>query len=738
MLKDVQWSEDGTYTPQGLHKPLEFFSEGLKNSIRFDLELGYFNSAAINVLAPSFATFIKNGGRMRMAINNIVSQRDKTAIEDGKNGNIDAPFDLTDWQSIHEALDDYGDHFFRCLAFLIQEERIEIRIIKPRGTNGISHSKKGFFEDGEMAVSFNGSANFTLGGLFNNRENISIVFNTSPDSMIRNMVENRKKEFDNIMNGSSNEVDYLSPADLEAAIRSEYGSPELEDLLDVEDKLRRFRKENNAIQEIQDKQNPKFPFSTGPRDYQQKAFENWLANGQKGLFAMATGTGKTITSLNVLLEIYKRKGYYKAIILVPTITLVNQWEEECRKFNFSRIIKVNSKNTKWREEINRLKFDERYCKSGENISFVIVSTYTTFCRSNAFEVLNSFSKNQTLLIADEAHNMGARGILKRLKDIVYLRRIGLSATPERQFDDKTNERLLRFFGAQGGYTYEYSMAEAIKNNVLCRYFYYPHIVELTNDEMEQYIELSVKIAHYFNISTGSFEHEDDVLKALLLARKRIIHKAENKLCVFKDVIQKRYEDKRSLMYTLVYVPEGNKTDTEFSDVFDTEDFVSEDEDTIHLIDAYTKIVSDVDKFVTVKKFTSDSADRDKTLADFADGKLQVLTSMKCLDEGVDVPQSELAIFCASTGNPRQFVQRRGRILRTHKNKQYAYIHDLVVIPKILDTCPSYRMEQKLLKKELERVSNFALLSENPSDTQIELNEVMTYYGLNLYNNNHIL
>ena len=149
------------------------------------------------------------------------------------------------------------------------------------------------------------------------------------------------------------------------------------------------------------------------------------------------------------------------------------------------------------------------------------------------------------------------------------------------------------------------------------------------------------------------------------------------------------------------------------------------------------MVSDIDKYVTVKRFVSGQADRDSVLRDFASGKLQVLTSMKCLDEGVDVPRSEMAVFCASTGNPRQFIQRRGRVLRTHPDKHMAILHDLVVLPEVGSACDSFKMEQVLLRNELIRVKNFSMLSENPSFSQIELGPVMRHYGLNLYNNDHI-
>lgn len=224
-----------------------------------------------------------------------------------------------------------------------------------------------------------------------------------------------------------------------------------------------------------------------------------------------------------------------------------------------------------------------------------------------------------------------------------------------------------------------------------------------------------------------------------MARKRIIHKATNKLDEFRKIIEERYERNGNLKYSLVYVPEGNKSEY-FSDIemYDTDELIADDIVSDHLIDIYTEEVMKLDKYITVRKFVSGQKDRDSILKDFAEGKLQVLTSMKCLDEGVDVPRSELAIFCASTGNPRQFIQRRGRILRKHPEKYMAEIHDLVVVPEVNATSPSYRMEQSLLKGELMRVKNFSLLSENPSFSQVELRAVMEYYGLNMYNNEHIL
>ena len=742
MLYEVDWADDGTYRPGEFNSPEKFFNDCLENSKEFDLQLGYFSSATISVLADGFATFISNGGRMRLVINHIVSEEDKEAISKGVHGGVIDCFDLTNFEALRQTFDEYQQQFFECLAFLIYDKRIDIRIIKPKNKKGISHTKSGQFRDGDSITSFTGSANFTISGLFNNLEEIKIDRSDSVDMMVQKRIASQRFEFDTIMEGKKHNVEYLSPDNLVSAIMSNYGDKDIEELLDVEAKLHQIKK-SKAYKEYQKHFDmvceedidftPSFPFPSGPREYQKEAFENWKNNGQKGLFAMATGTGKTITSLNCLYEIYHRKGYYKAIILVPTITLVNQWEQECRKFKFSNITKVYSKNLFWRDEVERILFNEKYKAENESeVSYIIISTYASYSRENVFKVLNGFDKKRLLLIADECHNMGSGSLIKRLNEIPYLRRIGLSATPERQFDDEGNKKLNKFFGSENHYTYEYSMEEAIQNGVLCKYMYYPHVVQLTPEEMDIYVELSNKIAKYFNFDKGVFDGIDEKLKMLLLMRKRIVHKAEHKLNAFKEIIEKRYQDKGDLKYSLVYVPEGNTPDyIGGNDDFDKSEDIADDNDAEHLINQYTQAVAEVDEHITVRKFVAGQKDREEILCDFADGKLQVLTSMKCLDEGVDVPRSELAIFCSSTGNPRQFIQRRGRVLRNHPDKKMAELHDLVVIPEVNPYSESYRMEQSLVRGELERVKNFANLSENPSFSEMELRNVLDHYSLTL-------
>lgn len=759
MLKaNVLWPGSRRFKSRTEWEPIGFFSEALCNATQFDIKLGFFSSSAINVLSDGFATFLYNGGRMRMIINDILSINDRNAIMAGEEDAVVPFFDLQNIVKVKQILSERDKHFFECLAWLIRNERLDIKIVVPKEGEGIAHSKCGLFSDGLNRVAFDGSCNFSRTALIDNLESLTAFCDWDGQGDVYK-IDDIAEDFERTFSGNDNSVIYLKADDVKAGISANFKHKEIGELIRDEQNLISKRLNSNFSQNIQDVLNkakrkvesiiqklegqgiaisnerePRFPFDE-PRDYQKQAYENWKANGQKGLFAMATGTGKTLTSLNCLLNIYRKFNFYKALILVPTITLVDQWEDECKKFHFKHIIKVSSKNPNWKSEVDAIKLKEDFNVSDEEISFIIIATYASFARESIFHELVSFSKRtcrQLLLIADEAHNMGAGRILDRLSGVKFLRRIGLSATPERQFDDAGNRAILDFFGCQDGYTFEYNMQEAIDNGFLCRYRYFPHLVRLDDLEMAEYVRISLQLAKFFNADNESFPTSDEMLMRLLLKRKRIVHKAKNKEYIFRQIIQNRYAEKGNLKYTLVYVPEGAKPDDNTSDMFDMSEVVESDDYTENLIDTYTQIVQNVSNTTTVKKFTSGIKDRNDILDKYAKGEIEVLTSMKCLDEGVDVPRSELAIFCASTGNPRQFIQRRGRILRRHPDKHMAVIHDLVVAPEISIGQECYNMERSLLKGELKRVRDFAVLSENADYAYTELEEVLSYYNLPLF------
>lgn len=734
MLKKIIWSEDRSYRTGSESEPIQFYMDGLCHSNHFDLLLGYFSSAAINILSLGFATFLYNGGTLRMVANHVLSLEDKTALLAGREGNVqNIEIDLSDIKQLKRSLDEYGKHFFDCLAWLIANDKIQIKLIKPKYGRGIAHYKSGAFSDGVNTVGFKASCNFTAFGLLENLEELD-GFLSWENSRSSKMINRQNKDFENIFSGESEIVDYLEIEDVLVAIKSEFGNNSLNELLIREKELvekksrvldnRGIRKTfENAITRIEEIiREPRFPFTLGPRPYQMEAYSNWVNNNFQGIFAMATGTGKTITSLNCLLQEIKKGTdmVYHAIILVPTITLVNQWSDEALKFNFQEIIKVSSK-VQWENALATTLSTSKRIPT----SFIIITTYASFVKDRFNKYLKDFPED-TIFIADEAHNTGSPNVSNKLSSVSLNKRIGLSATPKRVYDIEGSAAMESFFNDKEPYTYSFSMERAIEEGILCKYYYYPHIVTLTAEELKEYIEITKKLLKYFNKQSGAFE-ENDIVQILLLKRKRIIHKAVNKLAITKQILEARFKKEGHLKYTFIYVPEGSTPDI-------TEDS-TEDEETIKIINQYTREIGRIDDSIMVNQFISGMEDRDEVLEQFKEGKIHVIASMKCLDEGVDIPRAEHAIFCSSTGNPRQFIQRRGRILRTHPQKDIAIIHDLIVIPDLSASnanSDSFKAERSLVEKELERVMYFASLAINPYETETVFEEICNHYDLNIY------
>ena len=729
MLRDVDWSLDRDYKTDSENEPLHFYLDGLANSNEFSLLLGYFSSAAINLLSVGFATFISKGGNMKMVINHLLSFKDKDAVKKANEETINKVFDLTDVVSLNKVLDEYDTHFFECLAYLISEKRIKIKVIKPKNNRGIAHYKSGVFSDGQDSIAYKASCNFTLYGLSENLEELE-AFLSWENGRSNKLIKKQLTQIDNYFSEKDEDVEYLNVDDIEVVLKDKFGKKDISELLVQEEQL--FRKKmsltsNTKLKKtitklLKDidvvKNSPRFPYVEGPRPYQIEAYNKWVENGEKGLFAMATGTGKTLTSLNCLLNQYYENSSYKAVILVPTVALVSQWKDECRKFNFNNVITVSSQE-KWPQNISFLNSASNFI----DVSFVIIVTYASFYRSNFQSHFKNLPK-ETLLIADEAHNLGSNNISKVLPKIHLNQRIGLSATPDRKFDDIGNKSIEEFFNDKPPFVYSYTMEQAMQMGWLCKYKYYPHIVKLTDVELAEYVKKSKQLIKYFDNQTKRYKDCKEV-EILLLERKRIIHKAHNKLAVFKNILDEEFNERGKLKYTLVYVPEGVEPNYD-----DVDDFIEDQED-ISLINEYTRAVSSTDSSIMVKQYTSNTSNRNEVIKGFQQGKIDVLTSMKCLDEGVDVPRSELAIFCASTGNPRQFIQRRGRVLRNHPDKTFAVIHDLVVVPNTDDEY-TFEMEKNMIKKELERVVDFSNLAINKIDTYNELRPILNHYNLNLY------
>ena len=707
MLSDVHFKH--SYT-SGYDEPKDFFTEALIESCNFDLGLGFFSSSGIRSLSYGFALFIANGGKMRVVMNHILSKEDKEVIENGQKHLIEDFEDniLCDIKKLIETLSKEDEQFFRCLSYLISVDRIKfVATVSTKG--GLGHDKYGIFKDEKgNKVAFIGSANFSQSALELNGETITVF--TSPND--DNRIAEYQTLFDQSWENDTPHLIHIPIENVKTFIREKFPEASLTNLIEEGINLRESIGMDNDVPQkyykpiskrIIDKielkeQEPRFPFPE-ERKIQIDAYNAWIGNGKKGMFAMATGSGKTVTALNCIRKQYKENGYYKAIIVVPTQALAMQWEHETKSFNFQNIVSTHS-DKDWKDVLSRY-ITRSLLDSTKSI--ILITTYATFNRNDIQLFLKKVRGIETFIyVADEAHNIGSQNSLKHLPEMINWR-IGLSATPERIYDDLGTEKLYDFFDSKPPkYTYRYTMKQAIEEGILCHYDYYPIFIELTSSEMEEYERISDQLRKYIDADTGKYKPNAE---KLLLKRKRIIHKAENKKIAISDLLEE-LKQKQKLDYTFVFVPEGYEPDYSINDSYNI------DQDDIHIIDEYAQMFKE--HGYSYHKYISGLDDAPSILQNFADGDIQILLSMKCLDEGVDIPRAEHAIFCSSTGNPRQFVQRRGRVLRKCKGKEKARIWDLIVTPpNILDE--SNKIERNLFFNEVKRIVNFAALADNQID-----------------------
>lgn len=714
--------------------PLEFFGEVIPLSKKIQFKLGYFSSNSISTLSYGFAQFIYNGGTIDFLINHFVTENDFKLINNdfildkGFYNSIETKI-INDLEKLNDVLTKKQvNHFYNCLRYLIDNNRLNIIPVTTK-TGEISHFKEAlFWDDEDNIVNIVGSCNFTHKGIVCNGE--SFVINRSWGEVSeRANIANEVNEYITIFKKESKEFIYLDPEKLINIIKENSISLTDKELLEEELNLVDIYSETHSQEEIKIKKvnsnlkekfkktveeitsKPKFPIPLNPREYQVEAYNNWVNNNFSGIFGMATGTGKTKTSLNCVLNEYKKYSHYYTLILVPSIVLLNQWEEEVIEFNFQNIIKIGGGNN-WEKDFSNYVSN---FNAGIKKNLVIISTYSSFTTSKFQKYFKRIEKD-FILIADEAHNMGAKNIKDVIKNSQIAKRIGLSATPRRIYDLEGTQFIDKFFKDEEPYIYSFTMKQAMEMDFLTNYKYYPVLVELNEEELEKYIEISKKLLRYFDFEKGEFK-KDPVVEKLLLLRKSIIHKAKNKVECFKNILLE-LKQLNKVKYIFTYIPEGFTYD--------------EDGSSEKMLNRFLLSANEVLPGLKMNSYISEGQNMNDLMRGFSEGKIDMLFAMKMLDEGVDVPRAEVGIFASSTGNPRQFIQRRGRLLRKHKDKPYSTIFDMVVIPRLNDNnVEIFNLEKKLVHNELRRVGYFASLALNFYDSKQALEQVCLKYNLDL-------
>ena len=448
---------------------------------------------------------------------------------------------------------------------------------------------------------------------------------------------------------------------------------------------------------------PKLPADLQLRSYQQQAISNWFKNQGRGTLKMATGSGKTITALAIVYQLYQQIGLQVAIVICPFRHLVNQWGRECEKFNLQPILACESIH-KWQS-----KFSHQLARinTGQQKFLTIVTTNETLI-TPGFQSQLKYLPDRTLIIGDEVHNLGAKKRESSLPRNVGLR-LALSATPERHYDEIGTQNILDYFGDI--LQPEFTLKDAIEQGALVHYLYYPILVELTQDESEQYLKLTRAITRKLlyqhqgrAVNHDEFDTAD--ITPLLMQRSRLIGAAANKLTALKALMQ----DRLSTSHTLFYCGDGSS-------------------DSTRQLTAVTHLLgTELGYRVNTYTATTSLPDREQLRQQFESGALQGLVAIRCLDEGIDIPAIKHAVILASSTNPRQFIQRRGRILRPDPGKDRATLYDMVVLPPELDR-DTLAIERNLLKKELLRLIEFADLADNAAAARFQLLTLQKRYGL---------
>jgi DNA phosphorothioation system restriction enzyme len=453
---------------------------------------------------------------------------------------------------------------------------------------------------------------------------------------------------------------------------------------------------------------PKLPASLQLRQYQRQAITNWFSNNGRGTLKMATGSGKTITALAIACELYQQINLQVLLVVCPYRHLVTQWARECEKFNLQPILAFENLHT-WQSQLSTQLYNLR---SGSQQFVTVITTNSTLI-GDGFQSQLKYFPPKTLIIGDEAHNLGSPKLEESLPRRVGLR-LALSATPERYFDDYGTQSLFDYFGSV--LQPEFTLRDAISQGALVHYLYYPILVELTEAESIAYLKLTKKIGRSLLYrerkygETRNFEDHED-LKPLLMQRARLIGAAENKLNALRDLMTTR----RETTHTLFYCSDGSQEAGQRS--------------SLRQLKAVAKILG-VELGYRVSTYTAHTCldERENLRRQFESGGLQGLVAIRCLDEGVDIPAIQTAVILSSSGNPRQFIQRRGRVLRPHPNKERATIFDMIVLPPDLDR-ETIEVERNLLKKELRRFVEFADLADNAGEARMKLLALQKRYGL---------
>lgn len=696
-LKDVEINS--TYET-GQNDPVNcFLVPVLTSALSYDRLAGFFSSSSLAVAARGIAGLIKNGGKMRLIVSPKLHKEDTEIIRAVIN---DPEKSIT--QELIIELDNIQNDFEKdhlsALGWMLANGYLEIRIAcvlnddyTLQNTHALFHQKVGIFEDydGNM-VSFSGSINETASGWLNNIEEFK-VFKSWESGQQKYVYDDRKK-FDEFWNGTREKVKIYN---LPEAVRKKI--IQISEDFSIENFLLTTYKKNSRVatgHNIVENNLNLFP-------YQKVALQKWKENNYRLLFEMATGTGKTRTAIACIHETMKIEDKLLVIIATPQNTLSLQWKNEIVKIGlpFNGSLVADSETYNWKA---KLKEHVNELIVGAKKYLVIYTTHRSASLPSFVDIITSCPIELPIcFVSDETHALGANKLKNALLS-TYKYRIGLSATPQRWFDDEGTRLLSEYFG---DISFSFTIRDALDTTnpltgkpFLVNYYYYPLFISLDEEELDEYSRLTKSITKYLH--SNKIDKKDKIEK-LSIKRANIVKNAKSKLGEFRCVLR-NLPTKENL---LIFVS-PNQID-------DVMKILNEEQIISHMFTQEQKLHSD--------KRYGGQTERQFLIDNFAKKKYHALVAMQCMNEGIDIPSADKAIILASSTNPREYIQRIGRVIRQSEHKDFAFIYDFIVWPQIDSSSQEmFNYEKKIFEKELNRVMDMSTNALNHIDLIIDINK----------------
>jgi len=664
----------------------EVLIPGFQAADKVDCMVGFFSSEVLASLAPGLATYIAGSqNSFRLVVSPLLRAEDLAAIEDSLNSAEEIADRILEELIVTEDL--LQRHTLKCLSWLLRERRIEIKVALMK--DALFHPKVWLFENSGDVIAAHGSSNVTYAGIRKNIEQIAIS-RSWQDPNQRYITDKLGYEFGRLW---ENKDDNCIVIPMPEAVRQHLLRTYSSDAPPTEGELRALYGRMTGFSEEPEPYVPApvpttgftipewLRYEDGPFEHQGKAVAAWCEAGYRGVLEMATGSGKTITSMIGAYRLYEENKPLLIVVAAPYVPLIEQWCDEIAPFGLKPVnLTTAGSAAKRASELQKVK---RRLRTGLSDIEAVVVSHDTLCTPEFLAAVEAFDCVR-LLIADEAHNLGRPSFINDPPEF-FEHRLGLSATPIRQYDEEGTDALFGFFGPV---VFRFTLEEAI-GRCLVEYDYYLHPVYLTESEMAEWFDLTGKIKQ--NAWRDKGGKPDDYLAKLLRDRRALLETASGKVSMLRALLDK--EDIGSLRHTLVYTSDKGPSQ----------------------LDNVNRLLHD--KNILFHQLTAEeTASREETkriIRSFQDCEIQVLTAKRVLDEGVNIPQICKAFILASTTVERQWVQRRGRLLRTCSaiGKTHSVIHDLLALPPKMEegTDPDAR---GLVRSELRRAQEFARLARN--------------------------